>query len=276
MSKANQRQCSFGTKAVFVGGMILFGLFGGQSVFAEAIVGDPVLGADDPILGSKHDFTGLNSRAGVVAMAGVAFSDYGYSCVYCHIPAEEAGAIPSDFGGIVGWNRVMPALENYQFYSATGSHTLDTNPSSLNPISMLCLSCHDGTMAVDMVVFKPVSFEPSKDNAMHMRINPEDNIESCGKCHNGQVAHDISVKMLGTDLRNDHPISMQYAGLGWKDPDFRPAPPADENNNRVFYNGVKLYNGQVECMTCHNVHDPSRELLLRANAEVLCLTCHLK
>jgi predicted CXXCH cytochrome family protein len=29
-------------------------------------------------------------------------------------------------------------------------------------------------------------------------------------------------------------------------------------------------------MTCHNVHDPSRELLLRANAEVLCFTCHLK
>lgn len=243
---------------------------------AEAIVGDPVLGADDPILGSKHDFTGLNARAGVVAMAGVAFSDYGYSCVYCHIPPEEAGAIPSDFGGIDGWNRYVPAVENYQLYSATGSHTLDTKPGTPNPISMLCLSCHDGTMAVDMVVFPPATFDPTTDSAMHMRINAEDNIESCGKCHNGSVAHDISVKVIGTDLRNDHPISMQYAGLGFADPDFRPAPNPDASNNRVFSNGVKLYNGYVECMTCHNVHDPSKELLLRENAERLCLTCHLK
>jgi len=265
----------FGSKAV-IGIALLFALFGGQSVHAEAIVGDPVLGADDPILGSKHDFVGLNRRAGVVAMAGVAFSDYGYSCVYCHIPPEEEGAQPADYGGIPDWNRFVPALRNYQFYAATGSHTLDTQPDKLNPISMLCLSCHDGTMGVDMVVFKPTTFDRENDTAMHMRINNEDNIESCGKCHNGQVAHDISVKMLGTDLRNDHPISMTYAGLGWQDPDFRPPPPADLDNNRIFANGVKLYDGQVECMTCHNVHDPSRELLLRADAEVLCLTCHLK
>ena len=131
-------------------------------------------------------------------------------------------------------------------------------------------------MAVDMVVFKPVTFDASADNAMHMRINADDNIESCGKCHNGSVAHDITVKVIGTDLRNDHPISMKYAGLGFKDPDFRPAPNPDNSNNSVFPNGVKLYNGYVECMTCHNVHDPSKELLLRENAERLCLTCHLK
>jgi predicted CXXCH cytochrome family protein len=238
------------------------------AVAADAIVGDPVLGADDPILGSKHDFTGLNDRAGVVAMSGVAFSDYGYSCVYCHIPPEEAGAVPADFGGIDGWNRYVPALGNYQLYDSVN---LDNKTSGPNPISMLCLSCHDGTMAVDMVVFKPATFDPTTDDAMHMRINPEDNIESCGKCHNGDVAHDITVKMLGTDLRNDHPISMQYAGLTFKDRDFRPP---DSSNG--FDNGVKLYNGQVECMTCHNVHDPSRELLLRANAEVLCFTCHAK
>ena len=249
----------------------VLGLSYGALAFAEAIVGDPVLGADDPILGSKHDFTGLNDRAGVVAMPGVAFSDYGYSCVYCHIPPEEAGAIPEDFGGIPDWNRFVPATENYQLYSATGSHSLDTKPGTPNPISMLCLSCHDGTMAVDMVVFRPVTFDPSTDDAMHMRLNASDDIESCGKCHNGQVAHNIEVKVIGTDLRNDHPISMQYAGIGWEDPDFRPP-----DSSAGFDNGVKLNNGNVECMTCHNVHDTSNELLLRANAEVLCFTCHTK
>lgn len=248
--------------------ILVSGLIWATYAAAAAIVGDPVLGADDPILGSKHDFNGLNKRAGVVAMPGVAFSDYGYSCVYCHIPPEQAGVEPSDFGGIDGWNRYVPALSRYQLYD---SPTLNNKTHGPNPISLLCLSCHDGTMAVDMVVFKPATFDPSTDNAMHMRINPADNIESCGKCHNGQVAHDISVKMLGTDLRNDHPISMRYAGLSYSDEDFRPP-----DNPNGFNNGVKLYNGNVECMSCHNVHDPSKELLLRANAEVLCFTCHIK
>ncbi|MFV2055529.1 MAG: hypothetical protein ACC707_03635, partial [Thiohalomonadales bacterium] len=89
MNKAHG-QSGFGTRAIIASIAILIGLFEGQNVFATAIVGDPVLGASDPILGSKHDFTGLNKRAGVVAMPGVAFSDYGYSCVYCHIPPEQA------------------------------------------------------------------------------------------------------------------------------------------------------------------------------------------
>jgi len=122
-----------------------------------------------------------------------------------------------------------------------------------------------------MVIFKPVTFDPVADKAMHMRMNPEDNIESCGKCHNGQVAHDITVKVLGTDLLNDHPISMRYAGLSFADPDFRPL-----DNPTGFDNGVKLYDGNVECATCHDIHNPQNELLLRAKAEVLCLTCHVK
>ncbi len=245
-----------------------FAITVGEYSSAQPIIGDPILGADDPILGSKHDFTGLNARAGVVAMAGVAFSDYGYSCVYCHVPPEEAGALPEQFGGIKDWNRNMPATENYRLYNGP---TLDSQTTTPNPISLLCLSCHDGTMSLDMVIFKPVTFDPVADKAMHMRMNAEDNIESCGKCHNGQVAHDITVKVLGTDLLNDHPISMRYAGLSFADPDFRPL-----DNPTGFDNGVKLYDGNVECATCHDIHNPQNELLLRAKAEVLCLTCHVK
>ena len=260
-----------GTKLPWILALAITAMLGSvwvSATFAEAIIGDPVLGADDPILGSKHDFTGLNERAGVTAMPGVAFSDYGYSCVYCHIPPEETGANPAEFGGITDWNRFEPATDNYKLYK---SQTLDMNTGKPNPISMLCLSCHDGTMAVDMIVFKPAAFDSAEDQAMHMRINASDNIESCGKCHNGQVAHDISVKVIGTDLSNDHPISMRYAGLEFKDKDFRPPDHVDG-----FDNGVKLYNGNVECATCHNVHNPTNELLLRAKAETLCFTCHLK
>ena len=234
----------------------------------EAIIGDPVQGANDLILGTKHDFSGLNKRAGVVAMPGVAFSNYGNPCVYCHIPPNQADADSISRGAIEGWNRYQPATDEFQLYD---SHYLDSKTRTPSPISLLCLSCHDGTMAVDMVVFRPDTFNSAEDKALHMRINGADNTISCGKCHNGRVAHDISIKHLAQDLTNDHPISMRYAGLLRVDPDFRlPHTPGG------FDNGVKLYEGRVECASCHNVHNPEKDLLLRANSDLLCQTCHTK
>ena len=220
------------------------------------------------ILGTKHDFTGLNERVGVVAMGGLAFSDYGSPCVYCHLPPEKEGIDSAESGGIPGWNRFIPATTTYDLYD---SRTIDNKVRTPSPVSLLCLSCHDGTMAVDMTVFKPDTFKSSEDAALHLRINGADSLMNCGKCHNGTAAHEIEIKHLGTDLQNDHPISMTYAGLTHRDPDYRPP-----DSPYGFDNGVKLYDGKVECATCHNVHNPDVNLLLRTDADRLCETCHIK
>ena len=221
------------------------------------------------ILGSKHDFTGLNERAGVVAMPGVAFADYGSACVYCHIPPEKEGEDSAKLGGIPGWNRYRPATDTaYDLYD---SRTLDNKVRSPSPISLLCLSCHDGTMSVDMTVFKPDSWDSTEDASLHVRLNGGNDLMSCGKCHKNDAAHSIEIKHLGTDLQNDHPISMQYAGLSDRDLDYRPP-----DNDWGFDNGVKLYDSKVECATCHNVHNPDVNLLLRVGADRLCETCHIK
>jgi len=221
------------------------------------------------LLGSKHDFTGLNQRAGVVAMPTVAFSDYGTPCVYCHLPADKEGVDSTKFGGIPGWNRFQPQIEgNYDLYN---SRTLDNKVKTPSPISLLCLSCHDGTLGVDMTVFRPDTWKSSEDAALHMRLNGGNSLMNCGKCHNGIAAHSIEIKHLGTDLQSDHPISMEYAGLNPKDPDFRPV-----DNDYGFNNGVKIYDNKVECASCHNVHNPDVNLLLRTGAERLCETCHIK
>lgn len=223
------------------------------------------------ILGTKHDFTGLNKRAGVVAMPTVAFSDLGSPCIYCHIPPERAGSDTAELGGIPGWNRFTPSSDIPGAYNLYDSFTLDNKVRAPSPISLLCLSCHDGTMAVDMTVFKPNGWRNSEDAALHLRINGANNLMSCGKCHNGRVAHSIAIKHLDTDLTNDHPISMTYAGLNHRDRDFRlPDGPYG------FDNGVKLYDERVECATCHNVHNPDITLLLRDRADRLCETCHIK
>jgi len=221
------------------------------------------------ILGSKHDFTGLNQRAGVNAMQGVAFSDYGTACVYCHIPAEKDGANTSELGGIPGWNRYRPAVDTaYDLYD---SRTLDNKVRTPSPVSLLCLSCHDGTMGVDMTVFQPDGFNRSEDASLHVRLNGGNSLMNCGKCHNGVAAHSIEIKHIGADLQNDHPISMNYAGLNSNDLDYRPP-----DHEFGFDNGVKLYDNKVECATCHNVHNPDVNLLLRVSADQLCETCHTK
>ena len=220
------------------------------------------------ILGTKHDFTGINQRVGVVAMAGVAYSDFGSPCVYCHVPPDKKGADTTALGGIPGWNRFIPATQHYDLYD---SRSLDNKVRSPSSISLLCLSCHDGTMAVDMTIFKPDTFLRSEDAALHLRIHGANNLMSCGKCHNGDAAHSIEIKHLGTDLQNDHPISMTYAGLTHLDSDYRPP-----DGPYGFDNGVKLYEGKVECATCHNVHDPDINLLLRDTSDRLCETCHIK
>jgi len=224
--------------------------------------------AGGTLLGSKHDFTGLNQRTGVVAMPTLAFSDYGSSCVYCHIPPDKNGADSTPRGGITGWNRFQPATDGYKLYD---SRTLNNKVRTPSPISLLCLSCHDGTMGVDMTVFRPDTWERGEDAALHLRLNGASDLMSCGRCHNGKEAHSIEIKHIGTDLTNDHPISMTYAGLNSKDQDFRPP-----DGPYGFDNGVKLYDGRVECATCHNVHNPDVKLLLRTEANRLCETCHIK
>ncbi len=258
-----------GSRQVFFLSALLASVIGvTQAIAAVGIVADPVIGLNDPIMGSKHDFTGLNERAGVDAMEGLAYTDYGNPCVYCHLPPEEADTDSELLGGIEGWNRFAPAEGHYTPYT---SATLDAQLQTPGSISLLCLSCHDGTMALDMVIFKPGNFRNEDDAALHMRMNSADELTSCGKCHNGFTAHDITPKVLGTDLSDEHPISIQYAGFNWRDKDFKlPQQPSG------FSNGVRLYDGNVECASCHDVHNSTNELLLTVRRDILCDTCHTK
>jgi predicted CXXCH cytochrome family protein len=250
--------------AIFAMGICLCVITGSSAIAAEK---DSVWNAKD-ILGSKHDLTSLNQRAGVEAMAGVAFNDYENPCVYCHLPAEDMIEEGEANGGITGWNRIRPVSKQYETYYSASLQGTVKRPSD---ISMLCLSCHDGTVAVDRIVFKPLGWNTDKQATLHMKLGAENDINHCGKCHDGDIAHNINVKTIGTDLRDDHPISIRYAGLAVDNPNFRTV-----DGPRGFDNGVMLYDGMVECASCHDIHNPQATMLLRAEPSVLCGTCHIK
>lgn len=248
-----------------VSGLAMIGMFcmmsGLQAAESAAIDPDGM----NRILGSKHDLTSLNKRAGVEAMGGLAFSDYGNACIYCHLPPEEADT-PARPGQIDGWNRIRPITADYELYD---SPTFDSYPGRPNDISLLCLSCHDGTMAVDRVVHTSKAWNSGDDMTLHMKLSTTDDLNSCGKCHDGSVAHDITAKAIGTSLRDDHPISIRYAGLGTNINGFRTA-----DSPQGFDNGIKLFEGNIECATCHDIHNPDARMLLRTDGEKLCTTCH--
>lgn len=210
-------------------------------------------------------------------------NDYEEVCVYCHTPhgANRTAAAPL-------WNRTMKAT-TYQTYDLLGSSSITqtVTPPGIN--SLTCLSCHDGTTAVDSIINMPGSgrYNPAQettentaflnaewdnrrgpDASAHMALNTT----GCLACHStgagplGANATDFTAFAIGTDLRNDHPVGIRYptaAGVGtdFRDPPRKEARLAyfDTNGNgRADAGEIRLYNTgdgyEVECASCHDPH----------------------
>ena len=157
-------------------------------------------------------------------------------CVFCHTPhnANPTRAL---------WNREFSG-STYTLYEST---TLESTPSQPTGSSRLCLSCHDGILALGNV-----------------RVAPPGSNFSLGPL-TGRAE-------LGTDLSDDHPISFVYdTGLALRRGELR-----DPN---TLPNTVRLDDtGQVQCTTCHNPHEDRNPKFLRIDNRfgALCTTCHQK
>jgi len=140
-------------------------------------------------------------------------------CIFCHTPH---GGDQSTFAPI--WNRATPTPPSYQRFSSLGRLTFDAAEAPIGSVSAACLSCHDGTQAMDAVINSPGSnttsgwagpatawSEVSSTGAM-ADLAAADNAWNGVYTSSGGTRGDMIY--LGTDLRNDHPISMQYGGGG--------------------------------------------------------------
>ncbi len=222
------------------------------------------------IVGSKHDLKS-DWEAGSLLMKK-SLNNYGEVCVYCHTPHMANNIAPL-------WNRNTPAGP-YNIYT---SATMDTTPSSTpSGVSLACLSCHDGTIAVDSIINAPGSGTNLTgpwygQGAATYHFMMKEGADACGECHVGSPSHDARATYLGTDLSNDHPISMPYPTSA-QDLQFNTPPDAQKGWGGISPTDVKLYSGKVECPSCHNVHDPDVSPFLRkSNAgSALCTTCHIK
>lgn len=155
-------------------------------------------------------------------------------CIFCHTPHNSKPQGPL-------WNRNNPGV-TYTLYS---SSTLNALPGQPDGSSILCLSCHDGTIALGSVVSRP---------AIDM---------------NGVTVMPTGNKNLTTDLSNDHPISFTYnSSLSLADGQLK-----DPNS---ISSPVKLENNKVQCISCHDPHTDvyTNFLVATSKASALCLSCH--
>ena len=77
-------------------------------------------------------------------------NNYGEVCVYCHTPHGANSTLPK----APLWNRTIPG-NTYTLYNLP--LTSGQVPTQPGPNSLTCLSCHDGTVAIDSVINMPTT-----------------------------------------------------------------------------------------------------------------------
>lgn len=235
-------------------------------------------------------------------------------CIFCHTPHNASPAVPL-------WNKVYPDgagyAEGFRLYtsSATLSDTARAAKLTASSESLLCLSCHDGKTAIN--VLHNSSYNNGTTGAGDAIINIDGTFSGLGTFSIGQqwigstsvnapnlgalrdsegYIPSLAASTNGTNLTDDHPIGFSYtAAAAEKVGQLKPTPDA----------GIRLFGGRVECSSCHNPHvyygsglngstrkdfttlnpplivtDAQRELTpfltVSNKGSKLCLGCHIK
>jgi predicted CXXCH cytochrome family protein len=155
------------------------------------------------------------------------FDEENELCKFCHITHNPLSQTNAPL-----WNHT-DSNQTFTFY--------DSSTGSASSITLMCLSCHDGVTNID-------AFGGAAGT-----MNMESKFPG-------------TTAVIGTDLRNDHPVYVDYI--------VTPGKFKDVSGSTT----VKVYNGKIECSSCHNPHLIDNGKFLRASNEnsALCLTCHDK
>jgi hypothetical protein len=269
------------TRALYpIIGITLF--IGTIGIAPAAIVSD--------VQATKHNLSAAVDGTGVVPLRSVKATSESQVCVFCHTPhgADQSTGAPL-------WNRSL-SVATYVPYTSLSMDATTTQPTGN---SKLCLSCHDGTLAIGTVgvlnAKGPVTIATSGTGIG-------------GIMPIGAGASTGFTRNIGINLTNDHPISFPYnaslGGTAGTDGELR-SPPVVVNGDTIVGNRTTadqkptfpLQNDQLQCTTCHDPHlkdtntansplkflrgnrlqqlQPLGGLFVPAN-DIMCLACHEK
>jgi predicted CXXCH cytochrome family protein len=171
------------------------------------------------VLGGKHDFSALTGRVGD-------------ACSACHVPHIQA-AEPRE-----GDEEPF----SLAFYRIAGQReVLEPDRYMPGPTSLICLSCHNGTVASSVV----------------------------GTAHALLAGEREGFDVEGFAMR-DHPIGIEYP---IRKEGYKP------RSVVVSLRNIPLPDGRMECTSCHDPHNErglEKMLVMSNRRSALCLACHEK
>jgi hypothetical protein len=172
-------------------------------------------------------------------------------CKFCHIP--HSAVVPQPL-----WGHAMSRVEQYEVPEIRSTRGLKRLPQP-DGSSRLCLSCHDGAVALGDVAGerRPIRMLGAQ------YLTP------------GRRGY------IGTDLSGSHPISFVVEDAEWDtsgevDMGIRPVN-AIAADRQVKLDG----NGKMQCTTCHDPHSDRffqagkvPHFWVKPTVSEVCLTCH--
>ncbi|MEN8222263.1 MAG: cytochrome c3 family protein [Acidobacteriota bacterium] len=183
------------------------------------------------IVHSKHNLS-------LTGTGDINTSETGNVCMFCHtshVPGGNKGPL---------WNREKSNIE----YIVYGSSTLYSKPGQPDGASKLCLSCHDGNIAMGRILRGPKDISVKNTEGGRIPRNRRSN--------------------LGRDISDDHPVSFDSTTAVALNPELKHPGSGDH----VSYDR----SGKIQCTSCHDPHEdvfPGFLVKNIINGE-LCKTCH--
>lgn len=267
---------------------------------------DAIAARQADIRNTKHNFSASSTSAvratGSIGQAGAPGAPRPVAvggdevCVFCHAP-HGAAALDSA-GNPLGaplWNRRVKD-NSYTGYSSTSldaaAQAGDPYSGQPNASSKLCLSCHDGTVAIGNVGVTAGTMESVSGASVDdvgVQIPFQGTLGASSGGYGGTIPEGVFgsdtgfTRRLGTDLRNDHPISVSFTKT-LADADGELRVPANDTTQQIGGNAlVAPGNGYVRQSFSAAVGRRSATVspLLpltpstsSSNAQVACSTCH--
>jgi len=198
-------------------------------IISSVLLMFPAILVAQTIIGTQHNLS-------VTGPGTVTATSESEICVFCHTPHSSKPSSPL-------WNKSDIGTTYTLYNSSTTNATIGQPDGS----AVLCLSCHDGTIALGNVISRTVDIDFS----------------------GGVTTMPIGNTNLSTDLSDDHPISFVYSSaLAASDGQLR-----DPASITV---PVTLENSKVQCVSCHDPHNNAYTDFLVASTQNsdLCVSCH--
>lgn len=222
-------------------------------------------------------------------------------CIFCHTPHNAKPARPL-------WNKAtLTAATTFKMYTSSATLSPTTKASSLtaDSPSLLCLACHDGKTALNVLHNSKVGTDaqPFGYAAGDILVNAGTSsgvtrsiqyyAEGLGfksSMNIGGTEGSPATRAAGDNLTDDHPIGFNYFNA-WNTSAATKAALHDTGVVNTNSSGkIRFYNGKLECSSCHDPHvaydasygnaladETLRPFLVMSNVgSALCLSCHNK